>query len=60
MDRQRRLGYYQEAQRILMMQLPLVPLWHEDNIVVTGKRWTGYGLLPINRYSPVLSLVKEP
>ncbi len=60
MDRQRRLGYYHEAQRILMMQLPLVPLWHEDNTVVTGKRWTGYGLLPINRYSPVLSLVKEP
>jgi peptide/nickel transport system substrate-binding protein len=56
-----RLVFYHEAQRIVADAIPVLPLWHEDNVAVVGPGVQGYRLLPINRYSPIsdVSLVGE-
>jgi ABC-type transport system substrate-binding protein len=36
--RAERIAAYAEAQRILAAQLPVIPLWHEDVVAVTGPR----------------------
>jgi len=48
-DRDARMRIYAEVQQILAEQVPVIPLWHEDNIVVTGQRVQGYELLPSAR-----------
>ncbi len=53
MNRERRLGYYLEAQRIIADAIPVLPLWHEDNVAVIRNELAGFRLLPINRFSPV-------
>jgi len=47
------LGYYLEAQRIIADAIPVLPLWHEDNVAVIRNELAGFRLLPINRFSPV-------
>ncbi len=56
MAEEKRLGYYREAQRIAMDALPILPLWHEDNVGVVNRAIEGYRLLPINRYGPVIEV----
>jgi len=56
MVRPERLRLYRRAQQILAAELPVLPLWHEDNIAVVRHDVEGYHLLPINRYSPVKSV----
>lgn len=48
-DREIRMRIYGEVQQILADELPVIPLWHEDNIVVTGRGVEGYELLPSAR-----------
>jgi len=48
-----RMEFYREAQRVIGEQIPVLPLWHEDNVAVVREEVTGYRLLPLNRYSPV-------
>lgn len=45
-DDARRKQLYGEAQRILAEQLPVIPLWHEDNLAVMNKDVSGYRLYP--------------
>lgn len=45
-DRDRRLEIYGEVQKILAEELPVVPLWHEDNIAVMNVGVAGYEILP--------------
>ena len=59
MDPEKRLGYYHEAQRIAAANIPVLPLWHEDNVAVVRSDVEGYRLWPINRYSPVASAVRR-
>jgi len=56
MDREERLRYYNEAQKIAAAGIPVLPLWHEDNVAVVRTEVEGYRLLPINRYSPVVDV----
>ena len=56
MTEDKRLPYYREAQRIMAHDLPVLALWHEDNIAVTRRGVSGYQLLPLNRYSPILDV----
>lgn len=46
MDRDRRRELYLEVQRILADQVPVVPLWHEDNLAVMNVDVTGYRVFP--------------
>jgi len=52
--RAQRIGYYRRVQEILAEEVPILPLWHEDNIAVLSRRLEGYRILPINRYRPLL------
>jgi peptide/nickel transport system substrate-binding protein len=45
-SRERRAAIYQEVQQILAQDLPVVPLWHEDNVVVVREEVTDYQLFP--------------
>lgn len=51
MDRQERHRYYAEVQSILAEELPVVPLWHEDNIAVINTSVEGYNLVPSSRFA---------
>ncbi|MBL4632268.1 MAG: ABC transporter substrate-binding protein [Kofleriaceae bacterium] len=51
MDREKRKEYYREVQIILATELPVIPLWHEDNIAVMNTTIKGYTLLPSSRFA---------
>ena len=51
--REVRAAYYRRIQEILAAEVPVLPLWHEDNVAVHSRRLKGYQLLPINRYRPL-------
>ncbi|HTJ43046.1 MAG TPA: ABC transporter substrate-binding protein [Kofleriaceae bacterium] len=59
LDRGARRTTYSEVQRILATELPVIPLWHEDNIVVENRTVTGYSLLPNARYTGVVTTTKS-
>lgn len=42
LDREARKAQYSEVQKILADELPVVPLWHEDNVVFTNRAVEGY------------------
>ena len=37
---------YAEAQRLVARDLPIVPLWHEDNVVLSNVDVQGYAISP--------------
>jgi len=51
MDEASRLDFYREAQRVSASMLPILPLWHEDNVAVVSSRVEDWRLRPINRFS---------
>lgn len=53
-----RLPYYERGQAIISHDLPILPLWHEDNVAVLRSDIQGYRLLPLNRYGPVTGVVR--
>ena len=55
-----RMPYYERAQAIISHDLPILPLWHEDNVAVLRTDIRGYHLLPLNRYGPVTAVVRTP
>ena len=59
LDITRRKALYAEAQRIIAADVPIVPLWHEDNIVVAHRGVTGFTILP-NARIPSLATVRKP
>jgi peptide/nickel transport system substrate-binding protein len=52
-DREARKRLYGEAQRIVAQELPVIPLWHEDNVAVMRKKIEGYEILPSGRLAPL-------
>jgi peptide/nickel transport system substrate-binding protein len=46
LDRKERRRVYGEIQRILARDLPVVSLWHEDNIVAKRKQVVGFEIFP--------------
>jgi peptide/nickel transport system substrate-binding protein len=50
MNRERRVALYGEAQKILARDLPVIPLWHEDNVAVMNVDLTGYQVFPNARF----------
>jgi peptide/nickel transport system substrate-binding protein len=37
-DRDKRVTAYKEVQKILSQELPVIPLWHEDTVVIANRR----------------------
>jgi peptide/nickel transport system substrate-binding protein len=46
LDRGQRVADYREVQRILQRDLPVISLWHEDNVAVMGRTVGGFEILP--------------
>jgi peptide/nickel transport system substrate-binding protein len=49
LDRGERTRIYAELQRIMATDLPVIPLWHEDNVAVMNRDLEGFELLPTAR-----------
>jgi peptide/nickel transport system substrate-binding protein len=50
LDQDRRRAIYSEVQKIVASEVPIVPLWHEDNVVLAHPEVAGYTLYPDARY----------
>ena len=59
LDRARRLALYAEVQQIIAREVPIVPLWHEHNIVVTNRDVEGYVITPNARLGGLASVIKR-
>lgn len=59
LDRAKRTQIYAEVQHIVARDLPIIPLWHEDNVVLTNKSVTGYRITPNARYIGLVDAVKQ-
>ena len=45
-DRARRIALYHEVQRLVARELPVLSLWHEDNVALMGRNLSGYRVQP--------------
>jgi len=50
---------YQDLQAYLHEQLPYIPLWYEDNILVTSKDISGYTLASDGNYDGLLTVKRD-
>jgi len=53
-----RRGPYAKVQARLARDLPIIPLWHEENLVVMRRNVHGYRMLPNARFDPLLRVTK--
>ncbi len=56
---EKRKAIYAEAQHVVARDIPIVPLWHEDNVVLTNIDLDGYTLTPNARYSGLVTAAKS-
>lgn len=59
MNRDKRVDIYREVQEILAHDLPIIPLWHEDNIAVMNRRVQDYDVFPNARLADFARLRKK-
>lgn len=50
---------YDEVQKIIFAELPYIPLWYEDNWLVTNKRVQGYTLRPDAGFENLVNAYKN-
>ncbi len=60
MDEERRRELYGEVQRILLRDLPFIPLWYEKNSIVYRKELTGVAPRPDASYRAFVEIGKRP
>lgn len=60
LDQAARTRIYAEVQVQLLNDLPMLPLWHPDNVVVARKRVEGYRLVPTAQLSGLATARKVP
>jgi peptide/nickel transport system substrate-binding protein len=60
LDRDDRKRIYAEVQRRVAQDVPVVPLWHEDNLALTNIDLTGYTMTPNARLIGLLNVTKRP
>ncbi len=46
LDHEKRKAIYGEVQRIVSLDVPIVPLWHEDNVVISNEDVRGFTITP--------------
>lgn len=54
-----RKALYGEAQRIAAEDLPVIPLWHEDNVVLSNVDVLGYQIVPNARFVGLVGVSKS-
>jgi len=59
LDRSRRKLIYAEVQRVLARDLPVISLWHEDNVAAMRKGVTGYQILPTGQFTTLKQTSKR-
>ena len=59
LDREARKTLYSEVQKILADELPVVPLWHEDNVTFTNRSVEGYTMSPNARLQGLVTAWKH-
>jgi peptide/nickel transport system substrate-binding protein len=50
LDATRRRALYAEVQRLVAEDVPIAPLWHEDNVVLHNRDVTGFAMTPNARF----------
>ena len=60
LDLAKRKALYGDAQRILAEDLPIVPLWHEDNVVLANVGVRDYTIVPNARFIGLVGTSKSP
>lgn len=58
-DRARRKKLYGEVQRLVASDLPIIPLWHEDNVVLSNADVAGYTIVPNGRFAGLAEVTKR-
>ncbi len=59
LDKQARKKIYDEVQAILASEVPIIPLWHEDNLTLMNVDVTGYTLYPTASFWGLLTTHKQ-
>jgi peptide/nickel transport system substrate-binding protein len=59
-DRDKRKAIYADAQAIIARDLPIIPLWHEDNVVLANVDVRGYAITPAARFYGLVGVTKSP
>jgi len=52
-DRAQRIEAYRTAHRVLHEELPVIPLWHEDVVVIAASRVGAVGVSRLGRFDPL-------
>ena len=60
LDQVKRKAMYSEVQRLVAAEVPIVPLWHEDNVVLSNVDVQGYTITPNARLIGLASAWKRP
>ncbi len=60
LDREKRIQIYAEVQRLVAEDVPIVPLWHEDNVVLSNIDTQGYTPTPNARLIGLRDVTKRP
>ncbi|HEX7836957.1 MAG TPA: ABC transporter substrate-binding protein, partial [Kofleriaceae bacterium] len=60
LDRDHRKRIYAEVQRQVAEDVPVIPLWHEDNVVLSNRDVLGYTLTPNARLAGLRNVTKHP
>lgn len=60
LDRDKRRAIYGEVQRLVAADVPIVPLWHEDNVVLSNVDVQGYAMSPNARLGGLPGAFKQP
>jgi peptide/nickel transport system substrate-binding protein len=55
-DLERQAALYRELQRLLLHELPYVPLWYEDQIYACRKEVEDYRLAPDGNYDGLMDV----
>ena len=58
LDRGKRIALYHRVQEILADEVPIIPLWHEDNVVLANASLAGYRITPNARLIGLVSTTK--
>ena len=58
-DQSKQAAYYRGIQTLLLDQLPYVPLWYEDNVLVQRKELEAYELAADGNYDGLLKVFKN-
>ena len=59
LDRDKRKAIYAQVQRIVAEDVPVIPLWHEDNLILTNADLDGYKVTPNARLVGLTAAAKR-